>query len=119
MAQPAGGNIKTLHFKNTLGSLDSPVSDRCFSLYDWARLRTTQGALKLHLALDLDGYLPSFAVITTGNVHDVTVAKTVKLEPGTIRGTTAGTTTMSSWVARGVTGCMSSPARRTTPRAGW
>ena len=34
--------------------------------------------------LDHDGWLPSFAVITTGNVHDVTAANTPKVKPGTI-----------------------------------
>jgi hypothetical protein len=29
---------------------------------------------KLHLLLDHDGYLPSFCVVTTGKVADVTVA---------------------------------------------
>ena len=53
-------------------------------MYDSAKFRSTQRAIKLHLLLDHDGYLPSFAVITTGKVHEVTVAKTLKLQPGTI-----------------------------------
>ena len=28
-------------------------------MYDWAKFRTTKGAIKLHLLLDHDGYLPS------------------------------------------------------------
>ena len=54
------------------------------SLYDWAKFRRTKGAVKLHLVLDHDGYLPSFAVITEGKVSDVKVAHTLKFEPGTI-----------------------------------
>jgi len=34
------------------------------SLYDWAKFRSTKGAVKVHMLLDHDGYLPSFAVIT-------------------------------------------------------
>lgn len=30
-----------------------------------------KGAVKLHLVLDHDGYLPCYGVITEGNVHDV------------------------------------------------
>jgi IS4 transposase len=53
-------------------------------MYDWAKFRTTKGAIKLHLLLDHDGYLPSFCVVTTGKVADVTVAQRLKLQPGTI-----------------------------------
>jgi hypothetical protein len=75
---------KTFRFKNPLVSLDSTVIDLCLSMYDWAAFRRTKGAVKLHLVLDHDGYLPRFGVITTGKVADVTVAKTLKFEPGTI-----------------------------------
>ena len=71
-------------FKNKLVSLDSTVIDLCLELYDWAKFRRTKGAVKLHLLLDHDGYLPAFAVITPGNVHDVRVARTLKLQPGTL-----------------------------------
>ena len=84
LAQPGGRKTKKFRFKNKLVSLDSSVIDLCLSMYDWAKFRTTKGAIKLHLLLDHDGYLPGFAVITTGKVHDVTVAKTLKLQPGTI-----------------------------------
>ena len=39
--------------------------------FDWARFRRTKGAIKLHMVLDHDGYLPVFALITNGNVHDL------------------------------------------------
>jgi hypothetical protein len=75
---------KRFKFKNRLVSLDSSVIDLCLSLYDWAKFRRTKGAIKLHLILDHDGYLPSFAVITEGKVSDVKVAHTLKFDPGTI-----------------------------------
>ena len=84
VAQPGGRKMMKFRCKNKLVSLDSAVIDLCLSMYDWAKFRTTQGAIERHLLLDHDGYLPSFAVITTGKVHDVTVAKTLKLHPGTI-----------------------------------
>jgi hypothetical protein len=34
--------------------------------------------------LDHDGYLPKFAVVTTGKKHDITVARTLPLERGTV-----------------------------------
>jgi hypothetical protein len=75
---------KKFRFKNKLVSMDSSVIDLCLTLYDWAKFRRTKGAIKLHLILDHDGYLPSFAVITEGKVSDVKVAHTLKFDPGTI-----------------------------------
>jgi hypothetical protein len=75
---------KKFRFKNPLVSVDSTVIDLCLSMYDWAAFRRAKGAVKLHMVLDHDGYLPRFGVITTGKVADVTVAKTLKFEPGTI-----------------------------------
>lgn len=40
--------------------------------------------MKLHLPLDHDGYLPCFAVITDGKVHDVRIAKTLVSPAGTV-----------------------------------
>ena len=54
------------------------------TLFEWATFRRTKGAVKLHLLLDHDGYLPSYAVITEGRQHEVTVAKTLTFVPGTI-----------------------------------
>ena len=75
---------KKFRFKNKLVSLDSTTIDLCLSIYDWAHFRRTKGAIKLHLVLDHDGYLPSFAVITEGKVSDVKVAHLLKFAPGTI-----------------------------------
>jgi hypothetical protein len=38
-------------------------------MYDWAKYKTTKGAVKLHLLLDHDGYLPVFMDITKGNTR--------------------------------------------------
>jgi hypothetical protein len=78
------GRKKKFRFKNKLVSLDSSTIDLCLSLYDWAKFRRTKGAVKLHLILDHDGYLPSFAVVTDGKVSDVKVAQTLRFETGTI-----------------------------------
>jgi hypothetical protein len=80
----AGGVRKKFRFKNKLMSLDGSVIDLCASMYDWAKFRRTKGAVKLHLLLDHDGYLPSFAVITPGKTHEIKVARQMKLEAGTI-----------------------------------
>jgi IS4 transposase len=40
--------------------------------------------VKIHLVLDHAGYLPCFAHITDGKVHDVTVGRTLRFAAGTI-----------------------------------
>lgn len=71
-------------FRNKLVSLDSTTIGLCVSMFDWAHFQRAKGAVKLHLMLDHDGYLPKFAVITTGKKHDITVARGLHFEPGTI-----------------------------------
>jgi len=75
---------KKFRFKNRLLSLDSTTVELCLSMFDWARWRQTKGAVKLHLLLDHDGYLPVFAHLTDGKVGDVTVAKTLDFPRGSI-----------------------------------
>ena len=71
-------------FKNKLLSLDSSTISLCLSLFPWAKFRRTKGAIKLHLLLDHDGYLPTYAYISNGKRHDVTIARKVPLAPGSI-----------------------------------
>jgi len=75
---------KKFRFKNKLMSLDSSVIDLSLSLFDWAKFRRTKGAVKLHLLLDHDGYLPSFAVITDGKQSDIKIARKMHFDPGTV-----------------------------------
>lgn len=80
----AGPYAKKFRFKNKLVSLDSTTIDLCVKLFDWARFRRTKGAIKLHLILDHEGYLPTFGVITEGKVSDVKVAHQISFDPGTV-----------------------------------
>ena len=75
---------KTFRFKNKLISMDSSTIDLCLEMFDWAKFRRTKGAIKLHLLLDHDGYLPCFAIITEGKVSDVKVAHQFRFERDTI-----------------------------------
>lgn len=75
---------KKFRFKNKLLSLDATVIDLCTSLFDWARFRQTKGAIKLHLLLDHDGYLPTYALVSEGRVADVTVAQSLRLPKGSV-----------------------------------
>jgi hypothetical protein len=96
---------RTFRFKNKLISMDSTTIDLCLEIFDWAKFRQTKGAIKLHLLLDHDGYLPSFAVITEGNVSDIKVARQFHFDPGTIVVDDRGYNDYSlfgRWTAQGV-----------------
>ena len=82
--QPGTRKKRKFRFKNPLMSLNATVIDLCAKMFDWAKFRRTKGAVKLHLLLDHDGYLPSFAVITEGKTHEVRVARQMRFAPGTI-----------------------------------
>ena len=79
-----GGRKKKFRFKNKLMSLDGSIIDLSVSMFDWAKFRQTKGAIKLHLLLDHDGYLPSFGVVTEGKTSEIKVARTLRFDAGTI-----------------------------------
>ncbi|MBL3526388.1 MAG: DUF4372 domain-containing protein [gamma proteobacterium endosymbiont of Lamellibrachia anaximandri] len=60
-------------FKNPLYSLDASTIELCLSVFPWADFRTAKGAIKLHVGLNHDGYLPEFVTVTEGKIGDVTV----------------------------------------------
>jgi hypothetical protein len=53
-------------------------------MYDWAKFRRVKGAVKLHIMLDHDGYLPCFGLVTGGSISDVKAAWKIAFTPGTI-----------------------------------
>ncbi len=75
---------KKFRFKNQLLTLDSTIIDLCLSVFNWAHFRRTKGAIKLHLLLDHDGYLPTYAWITEGSVSDVKIAQGFEFRAGTV-----------------------------------
>jgi hypothetical protein len=95
--QKVAGGKKKLRFKNKLQSLDSSTIDLCAEVYDWAKYKRTKGAVKLHLLLDHDGYLPVFACITDGKSHDVTVGRQLRFNAGTIVAIDKGYVDYSWW----------------------
>jgi len=74
---------RMFRFKNKLVGLDSTIIDFSVTPFDWAKFHRTKGAIKLHLLLDHDGYLPSYVVITEGKVSDLKVAPQFHFAPGT------------------------------------
>jgi hypothetical protein len=82
--QEAQTRKRKFRFKHKLLSIDSTSISLCLQMFDWAVYQRSKGAAKMHMVLDHDGYLPSYAVITDGKQADITVAKTMSFEPGTM-----------------------------------
>jgi hypothetical protein len=96
---------RKFRFKNKLFSLDATVIELCATLFDWAKFRQTKGAVKLHLLLDHDGYLPVFAAVTEGDVHEINIARDLSFPKGSIVAIDMGYTDYAlyaRWTAEGV-----------------
>jgi len=78
------GDKHKFRFKNRLLSFDSSLIGLCIEMFNWAKYRRAKGAIKLHLLLDHAGYLPQFAHLTAGRIHEVNVLRTLDFEPDTI-----------------------------------
>jgi hypothetical protein len=69
---------------NPIRSIDSSTIELCYSLFPWAKYRTQKGAIKLHLQLEHNTYLPEIAVITDGKKGDITIAREFPVIPDSI-----------------------------------
>lgn len=67
--------IHARKLKRKIFIMDASIIPLCLSLFDWAKFRTKKGALKLHAVVDYDTGLPSYACMSDGKKHDLTVAK--------------------------------------------
>ena len=71
-------------FNNPLYSLDASTIDLCLSAFPWANFRSTKGAIKLHVGLNHDGYIPEFVTVTEGKTSDIEIGRRVNFIKGSI-----------------------------------
>jgi hypothetical protein len=92
-------------FKNKLFSLDSTTISLCLSLFPWADFRRSKGGVKVHVLLDHDDYMPSFAAISNAKLNDSRVMKTLRFNAGSIVAFDAAYNNyrlFAEWTERGV-----------------
>jgi hypothetical protein len=75
--EAAAHSRRKFRFRNKLMSLDGSIIDLSATMFDWAKYRQRKGAIKLHLLLDHNVYLPSFAVVTEGKRSEPEVARSL------------------------------------------
>jgi hypothetical protein len=80
----AAGRKRKFRFKHKLLSIDSTTIALSLLLFDWAQYKRSKGAVKLHLVLDHDGYLPHYAVLSDGKQADIQAARKMSFAPGTL-----------------------------------
>jgi hypothetical protein len=81
--QTAFRNVK-FKIRSKIFLLDATTINLCLSLFDWARYKTTKGAVKMHTLLDHDGNLPAYVNITDGRTADNKGAYDIPLLKGSV-----------------------------------
>jgi hypothetical protein len=77
-----GDNEFLSRIDGTVYALDASIIDLCLRVFKWAKFRKKKGAIKLHVAIDLQGNIPTFIHITDGKVHDVNALDILEIEIG-------------------------------------
>lgn len=79
-------NRKRVKFKikSKILLLDSTTVSLSLSLFDWAKYKTSKGAVKMHTLLDYDGNLPAYVNITDGKTADNKGAKDIPMHKGSV-----------------------------------
>ena len=84
LSQQAGFKQIKFRIKSKIFLLDSSTISLCLNLFDWAKYKTTKGAVKLHTLLDYDGNLPAYVNITDGKTADNKGAYDIPLLKGSV-----------------------------------
>lgn len=83
-ANTLGRPNRKFRFPHRLVSIDASLVFLCEKVFDWAEYHRGKGALKLHLALDHEGFLPRLAVVSGPNEPEVKVAREWQFPRGTV-----------------------------------
>jgi putative transposase len=73
-----------LKLKGPVLALDSTTIALCLELSPWAKFHHGKGAMKLHMAIDIAGDLPTVMVMTEARQHDVKAARKIHFAAGTL-----------------------------------
>lgn len=71
-------------FDGRLYSLDATVIHVCHTLYRWAVWAPQRAGIKLHVALDHDGELPTLVDVTSARVYERTTARQWEFPEGSV-----------------------------------
>lgn len=66
-----GENKLARQLQSSVYAFDSTTVSLCLSLFPWATYSSKRKAIKMHVLINTDGYIPEFVHITTGNRQDM------------------------------------------------
>ncbi len=84
LGQQAGFKQVKFKIKSKIFLLDSTTISLCLSVFDWAKYKTSKGAIKMHTLLDYDGNLPAYVHLTNGKTADNKGAYDLPLVKGSV-----------------------------------
>jgi len=70
-----GAKNYAYRFKRGISLIDATTIQLVANCLDWAKHRRRKAAVKCHLRLDLESFLPSFVIIDTAKEHEATRAR--------------------------------------------
>jgi hypothetical protein len=68
-----GDNKLSKQLKTAIYAFDSTTISLCLSLFPWATYSSKRKAVKVHVLLNIDGYIPEFVHITNANRQDMLI----------------------------------------------
>ena len=74
-----------IRFRNPMKLIDASTIELCLPRFDWAKFRSTKGAVKIHVALNGDHFFPEQVRMTTGSVHEVNQMAELSQGSGTMQ----------------------------------
>ena len=77
-----GDNPLAKELKSVIYAFDSTTISLCFNLFQWAAFRRKSKAVKVHVLLNTDGYIPEFVHITNANRQDMLSMDKLTYKPG-------------------------------------
>jgi hypothetical protein len=68
-----GDNKLAKQLRTAIYAFDSTTISLCLSLFSWATYKGKRKAVKVHVLLNIDGYIPEFVHITNANRQDMLI----------------------------------------------
>jgi hypothetical protein len=84
LGQQAAFKRVRFKIKSKIFLLDATTITLCLSVFDWARYKTTKGAIKMHTLLDFSTNLPAYINTTEGRTADNKGANELPLVKGSV-----------------------------------
>jgi transposase len=77
-----GENKLAKELQSAIYAFDSTTVSLCLSLFPWATYSSKRKAVKIHVLLNTDGYIPEFVHVTTGNRQDMLIMDQITYKAG-------------------------------------